>query len=289
VATTTAGLSVGRPPAGATVVLKDEAARMERDGLSRVRISRELGVSETTLRKWLGRSAAADLYGPKPDKLRAAKAMIDAGTPYARIVRSLGINHSTLAAHFGPSPYVSSSLEFAQAERSRVAQERYEEMVRLRMQEGKTNREISDAIGISMERIHQLMGRTPERLGGYRLTTEGEILRARRMRVEEELTIEEVARRLGRSRSTVGGWLKGVELEEVLRSCRWCERDFLQPAHHKPSTFCLSPDSRRRSPCRNAYIHWTNLHNTRGPARAAEYRERKLAGQQDVESQPGFD
>jgi transposase-like protein len=261
---------------------------MESAGISRIRISSELGVSQTTLRKWLGRSPVADLYGPKPEKLRAARAMIEAGTPYVRIVRSLGINHSTLIAHFGPSPYEAGSLEFAQAERSRIAQERYDEMVRLRVQEGKTNREIADALGISMERIHQLMGRTPERLGGYRPTTEGEVLRARRMRVEEALSVEEIAARLGRARSTVGGWLKGLEAEDVLRTCRWCESEFLQSPHHKPASFCLA-EGGKRGACRNAYLHWTHLHSTKGPARAAEYRERKLAGQQGVEQHLGFD
>lgn len=202
------GLSVGRPPKELVERLKKDAAALEQEGHSREEMSRRLGVSPSTLRKWLGRAPRFAQYAaPPPEKLKAAQAMIAAGTPYARISRSLGIHEETLRNHFGPSP-IDSGVQFAREERSRIARERYDEMVRLRMKEGLRNEQIAERTGMSYSRVYQLLGPTPKRLGGVKVHPVGWRSRARYLQAVGYEPIE-IAREMNLPRQTVWEWLNG--------------------------------------------------------------------------------
>jgi transposase len=202
-----ASLPRGRPPQELVERLKGEAAALEQEGHSREEIRRRLGTSHTTLRRWLGRAPRADHYAHKPEKLATAAEMVKAGTPYLRIARATGLSHQTLERHFGPSP-IDNGVEYAQEARRRIARERYEEMVRLRMKEGLRNEQIAERMGMSHSRIYGLLGPTPRRLGGHPVHPVGWRDRARYL---QEVGYEpvEIARQMGLPRQTVWEWLNG--------------------------------------------------------------------------------
>jgi DNA-binding CsgD family transcriptional regulator/transposase len=208
VATAVRGLPAGRPPKEISDQLKAQARDLEDQGLSREEMSRQLGVSPVTLRRWLGRSPRADQYQTKPETLKVAREMVDNGVPYVRIARGLGISQTTLRQHFGPSP-IESGLAIANERRSRQAQERYEEMVRLRMKEGLANQEVADRLGISLSRVWAQMGPTPKRLGGQRTHDSGLHDRALYLWTTDCYSQAEIARQMGLPKSTIYDWISG--------------------------------------------------------------------------------
>jgi DNA-binding CsgD family transcriptional regulator len=205
VAAAAVGLPVGRPSKEVSSQLKAQARELESQGISREEMSRQLGVSVTTLRKWLGRSPQADKYQTKLQTLELAREMVANGVPYVRIARGLGISQTTLRQHFGPSP-VESGIEFAQAARTRQARERYEEMVRLRMKEGLRNEQIAARLGISLSRVWAQMGATPKRLGGRPTHDPGLRERARYLH-SLDYSLAEIAQNMELPVSTIWDWI----------------------------------------------------------------------------------
>jgi hypothetical protein len=205
VAAAVAGLPVGRPSKEVRDQLQAQARELESQGLSREKMSRQLGVSVKTLRSWLGSAPRADKHRPKPETMKIAREMVDNGVPYVRIARGLGVSQSTLLKHFGPSP-IESGLAFAQEARKRRARERYEEMVRLRMKEGLSNAQIAERIGISQERVWSQMGPTPKRLGGRPTHDPGLRQRARYL-ADLDYQPSEIARDMNLPTSTIWDWI----------------------------------------------------------------------------------
>lgn len=175
-------------------------------GVGRLEIERRTGVTLSTLRVWYGRSDVVTQYPPELKEL--AKEMADNGASYANINRSLGVSETTLLKWFGPSLFEKNTAE-AHKERSRRARERYERMVRLRMQDGLTNQQIADVTGINSSTVYHYLGATPQRLGGRRTGMYGLRERARFLR-EVGHTVTEIAEEMDLPRSTVGGWVKGM-------------------------------------------------------------------------------
>jgi IS30 family transposase len=96
--------------------------------------------------------------------------------------------------------------------RSRVREHPSEmraEAVRLRMQEGMTNRQISTKLHISMKTIYSWMGATPRRLGGgpfYKPT-----LHARAIYLKQAgYSHRAISKEMNVPRSTIGDWVSGV-------------------------------------------------------------------------------
>lgn len=83
------------------------------------------------------------------------------------------------------------------------------EAVRLRREEGKTNREISLILTIPVDTIYAWMGATPRRLGGQPHHPVGLQDRARYLR-EAGYTVSEISEEMGVARSTVGDWVQGM-------------------------------------------------------------------------------
>jgi DNA invertase Pin-like site-specific DNA recombinase len=206
VAAAVVGLSRGRPPKELVEEFKRQAEQLEAEGHSREEIHRRLGVSATTLRRWLGRAPRADHYAHKPEKLAIAAEMVKQGVPYLRITRATGLSDQTLERHFGPSQ-ISNGVEMAQEARRRIARERYEAMVRLRMKEGLRNEQIAERLGMSQSRIYALLGPTPKRLGGRRAHDPHLRQRARYLHEEFEYSYKEIAEKMGLPRQTVWDWI----------------------------------------------------------------------------------
>lgn len=85
---------------------------------------------------------------------------------------------------------------------------RNKEIIRLRMQEGKSNYQIAQIMGMTYEAVYAVMGKTPVRLGGEHTWYPQMIERVRYLR-ECGYTINEIAEQTGVPRSTVGDWIKG--------------------------------------------------------------------------------
>jgi transposase-like protein len=197
---------VGR--AGHPPEVRAQVEELESAGVSRGEISRTTGVTQTTLRKWLGNKSSV-VYRHPPEVRARIKKLVDDGWPYARIERNTGIRQATLTRWFGPSKHSAHDMTYAWEARRKLAEWRYKEMVRMRMKGGMTNQEIAEALGMSAEGVRYHIGSTPERLGGAKKYPIGYPDRARYLK-EAGYSISQIGEELDVPRSTVGGWVQGM-------------------------------------------------------------------------------
>lgn len=175
-------------------------------------VSRAMGVSHTTITRWLG---------PSPNKGRAireerwtvADEMYRAGASHRAIQRATNISRWALVNRYGKSNYDrAQSLKKARQTRDRIRREQFERRyriaVRLRVDKGMTNREISDATGIPMHFIQRHLGGTPKRLGGKRQWDPGMHERVRFLH-ELEWSYAEIEKETGVPTSTISDWING--------------------------------------------------------------------------------
>jgi transposase len=135
-------------------------------------ISREFGISVTTIRKWFGYSK---YY--KHRKEQAEQRRIDARAK-------------------------------EQIERD-LAEYRYSEMVRLRVKECMTNGQIARTLGIHTSTVYKYLGATPKRLGGRR-TWEIEMRGRVRFLKAAGYSIREISDTTKVPSSTIGDWVRGM-------------------------------------------------------------------------------
>lgn len=189
-----------------------EVAQLLQEGYSRGEVHRRTGISESYIRKHFGRDKRYEDRRARIAELQVqAEEMIRNGATYYGISRALGVGESSLRRWFGPSPHPPGEefLRRAHELRRQESERRYRAMVRLRMAEGKTNREIADALGLNISTIRRAMGPTPPRLGGNRQWNPSMHERARFLR-ECGNTIDEISAKTGVPRGTVGDWVRGM-------------------------------------------------------------------------------
>jgi transposase-like protein/transcriptional regulator with XRE-family HTH domain len=191
----------------------EEARRLEAAGVSRSEIKRRIGMAHGTMNRALGPAPRRAQFRRYNEREKAkVKNMIDLRYSYEQIEKITGIRSETINKWFGPSPFPRGTMRPEQRYR-KYSDEQYAEAVRLRMKEGKSNQEISDATGISISALQTHMGGTPRRLGGLKPWPEGLHQRARYLK-DLEWTISEIGKELGVPRSTVGQWLGGNRVKD---------------------------------------------------------------------------
>lgn len=195
---------MGRYANGVAESKREKAEEMLEAGCSRGQIVRDLNVSLTTLRKWFGRTKTIVQHNAEMKALCAE--MRKNHATYSGITRATGVSSSTLTKWFGPS-LAEEALWHANEERSRVAREKYEKAVRLRMREGLTNAQIAERVGLSHSRVYAQLGPTPARLGGIRPHDPGLHDRARYLR-SCDYTISQISEEMGINRSTIHDWVR---------------------------------------------------------------------------------
>lgn len=191
--------------------IRERVAELLEQGLPRAEAARRVGVSEAFIRKHFGKDPEwAERQAGLGERKGIAQAMRNNRVPYARISRSVGVSQSTLQSWFGPSPIAKEeSWTFSSDARTARARARYEEMVRLRMRDGLTNREIAERLGVDRSYVWYCMGATPARLGGRKHREPGLRERARYLR-ECGYSVRDIAEKMGLPRSTVGDWVNGM-------------------------------------------------------------------------------
>jgi uncharacterized protein YerC len=159
-----------------TVAENEERLRQAKalidEGRSYGSVMREVSISRATLIKHFGYSS---VQAPRHDdrvKIKV-KSMIDMGYSYHFIEKECGVTQSTITRWYGPSPFPKGYNNREHNRNRKYTEEQYEEAIRLRMMEGKTNSEIIEITGISRDSIQRMMGGTPRRLGGVKPWAEG--------------------------------------------------------------------------------------------------------------------
>lgn len=195
----------------------DRAREMRELGASNGAIARELGLSHTAIGRLFGfdgdRSGVSQAQvDARRERYERAKEMIDAGVPYHRVARSLGMTDTTLRRWFGPSPVQrGETMQDRHRERLRKSEERQYELAKMR-REGLTNAQIAERTGLTIGAVYQRLGATPRRLGGWKMHDPAMHERVWFLR-ECGNTIDEISEKTGVPRSTVGDWVRGLPCE----------------------------------------------------------------------------
>ncbi len=172
--------------------------------ISDEQIARQVGVSATSIRSWLG---------PSPSKARTAALKAEAKRlrgqklTNAEIQEKMGISYNTVWQWLGPMP-----REYRKPPKTTLPQAMHDEALRLRREEKLVNSEIAARLEISVTTVAMWIGTTPQHIRKKpQKTWVGTEMHHRCMYLREcGHNIREIAEITGVPRATVGGWVKGV-------------------------------------------------------------------------------